>query len=195
MKMTSQGDDHIDHHAAVHELSLLAPGATLRESLAAISLEFGLTVHSLIIGLAMATANDERFKVLLVALCFHQFFEGVGLGARLAEASMSTSVRVAFAAVFGIAAPIGIGAGISLVKSPSFNSLGSEFLLSEGSLDGVCAGVLLYLGFQLMGDFARDLSRHADGAGAGWAGAARRVALFVALWGGAGAMAGIGRYL
>ncbi|KIJ39728.1 hypothetical protein M422DRAFT_257561 [Sphaerobolus stellatus SS14] len=46
-------------------------------------LEFGVLFHSVLIGLTLAV--DEDFKVLFVVLVFHQTFEGLGLGTRLAS--------------------------------------------------------------------------------------------------------------
>ena len=189
--------DHADPKTAVH-LAEIASGWAAppghHTTMAALSMEFGLSVHSLFIGLAMAVAGDENFRVLLAALVFHQFFEGVGLGARLAEASMTQRLRAALALIFSVAAPVGIAVGVALMGSPSYNPNGGDFLLSQGSLDGVCAGILLYLGFQMLADLGRDLERFCDGPGATHA-AARRAALFVALWGGAGSMAAIGKFL
>ncbi|KAL2936072.1 Zinc transporter 1, partial [Bienertia sinuspersici] len=44
-------------------------------------LELGIVVHSVIIGISLGTAESlTTIKPLMAALCFHQFFEGVGLG-------------------------------------------------------------------------------------------------------------------
>eukprot|EP00842_Homolaphlyctis_polyrhiza_P002673 jgi/Hompol1/3406/HPOL_006517-RA len=48
-------------------------------------LELGIASHSIIIGLTLGIATDE-FKTLLVALVFHQFFEGIALSAIVMEA-------------------------------------------------------------------------------------------------------------
>ena len=41
----------------------------------------GILVHSVIIGVDMgASQNPETIKPLLVAIVFHQFFEGIGFG-------------------------------------------------------------------------------------------------------------------
>ena len=42
-------------------------------------IEFGITVHSVFIGLAAGVVGTDDLKALLVALSFHQFFEGVAL--------------------------------------------------------------------------------------------------------------------
>lgn len=45
-------------------------------------LEFGVVLHSVFVGLTLAV--DPNFKVLFVVLVFHQTFEGLGVGSRLA---------------------------------------------------------------------------------------------------------------
>lgn len=49
-------------------------------------LELGILVHSVIIGISLgASQSPETIKPLLVALSFHQFFEGMGLGGCIYE--------------------------------------------------------------------------------------------------------------
>ena len=44
-------------------------------------LELGIVVHSVIIGMSLgASQSASAIKPLVVALSFHQFFEGIGLG-------------------------------------------------------------------------------------------------------------------
>lgn len=44
-------------------------------------LEMGIIVHSVVIGLSMgASQNPCTIRPLVAALCFHQLFEGMGLG-------------------------------------------------------------------------------------------------------------------
>jgi zinc transporter 1/2/3 len=44
-------------------------------------LELGIVVHSVIIGMSLgASESASAIKPLVVALTFHQFFEGIGLG-------------------------------------------------------------------------------------------------------------------
>jgi hypothetical protein len=114
-------------------------------------------VHSLFIGLTTGLAGASQLKVLLVALSFHQFFEGVALGARLADASnLSTRLDVILSLVFSVSAPIGIACGIG--AATRFNTNGEMYLLVQGTLDSVCAGILLYIGFDLLiHDFAADV--------------------------------------
>ena len=56
----------------------------------------------------------------------------------------------------------------------------------------LCAGILLHIGFSmLIKEFPADTAKVAVGAGAGL----KRAAMLAALWGGAGAMAALGRWL
>ena len=49
-------------------------------------LEMGIVVHSVIIGISLGAAGSiDAIKTLLVALSFHQFFEGMGLGGCISQ--------------------------------------------------------------------------------------------------------------
>lgn len=44
-------------------------------------LELGIIVHSVVIGLGMGASNNTcTIRGLIAAMCFHQMFEGMGLG-------------------------------------------------------------------------------------------------------------------
>lgn len=44
-------------------------------------LETGIVVHSVVIGLSMGSSeNPCTIRPLIAAICFHQLFEGMGLG-------------------------------------------------------------------------------------------------------------------
>jgi zinc transporter 1/2/3 len=178
---------HAHGHAHSHGAGLATAASPL---LAAIMLEVAMTVHSVIIGLAVGLAADDDYVPLLVALVFHQFFEGIALGARLFETDFSNCFNVLLALLFALSCPIGMAVGTGLIAAGGIATNSVAFLVTTGVLDGVCAGILLYIGFSLLlGDFAADVKKYAAHDGA------RKAALFAALWLGAGAMAFIGRYL
>ena len=80
-----------------------------------VGVELGIAVHSLIIGIALGIANDE-FIPLLVALCIHQFFEGIAVASVLAQFKFKgkwTSITVAV--IFVLSTPVGAMIGL-LVK-------------------------------------------------------------------------------
>jgi zinc transporter 1/2/3 len=141
--------------------------------------------HSVIIGLALGTATDE-FKSLLIAIVFHQLFEGIALGVRIAEVTRFGNWQKYVAAIlYPIATPIGIAVGIGIRKS--FNANAYKSLLTQGILDSLSAGILFYNGYvELM---AFEMNRNAvfrahNGV--------RKAALFFAVYLGAAIMAVIG---
>jgi zinc transporter 1/2/3 len=167
------------------------PHSALSRVLAAAMMEFGVAVHSIFIVLATGIVPDDELKTLLVALSFHQLFEGVALGARLSDArTLSSKVDYLLAVIFAVSAPLGIAAGIGAVGT--INTGGPTYLALQGSFDAICAGVLLYLGFDLLiRDFAADVKR-AEGS----AYRRRLVPVMLAgLWVGGGVMALIGKYV
>ncbi|KAI1780722.1 Zip-domain-containing protein [Hypoxylon cercidicola] len=48
-------------------------------------LEAGMLLHSLLVGLTLAVAEDSFFVTLFVVILFHQMFEGIALGTRIAS--------------------------------------------------------------------------------------------------------------
>ncbi|KAJ3517734.1 hypothetical protein NLJ89_g291 [Agrocybe chaxingu] len=108
-------------------------------------LEFGVVLHSILIGLTLAV--DEDFKILFVVLVFHQTFEGLGLGARLAYLQLPKRfgwVPVAGAILYGLTTPIGIAAGLG-VRS-SYNPGSTTASIVSGVMDSISAGILVYTG-------------------------------------------------
>lgn len=52
-------------------------------------LELGILVHSVIIGISLGTTeNPKTIKPLIIALSFHQFFEGMGLGGCISQVKL-----------------------------------------------------------------------------------------------------------
>ncbi|KAJ2846355.1 hypothetical protein IWW36_004393, partial [Coemansia brasiliensis] len=57
---------------------LTFPAEVKQRALATYILEFGIAMYSVLIGLALAI-SDSGFIALFIAICFHQFFEGMAL--------------------------------------------------------------------------------------------------------------------
>lgn len=126
----------------------------------AFSAEFSITVHSIFVGLAVGVVSDEELAGLLVALSFHQFFEGIALGARLCKAPLSLAFRYFLACVFAIAAPAGLAAAVGVMANSVMNTAGETFLLVQGTFDALCSGLLLHVGFSLLlKDFPADVEK------------------------------------
>jgi zinc transporter 1/2/3 len=98
-----------------------------------------------LIGLTLAV--DPDFIVLFVVVVFHQTFEGLGVGARLAYVNLPASynwVPVAAAALYGLATPVGIAAGLG-VRS-TYNPGSATASIVSGVMDALSAGILIYTG-------------------------------------------------
>ncbi|KAG6869227.1 hypothetical protein C0993_009091 [Termitomyces sp. T159_Od127] len=108
-------------------------------------LEFGVMLHSVLIGLTLAV--DPQFKILFIVIIFHQTFEGLGVGSRLAQMQLPPAynwVPVAGAVLYGITTPIGIAAGLGVRTTYDANSI--KALIVSGVLDSLSAGILTYTG-------------------------------------------------
>jgi len=108
-------------------------------------LEFGVIFHSVIIGLTLSTTGAE-FNTLFIVIIFHQTFEGLGLGSRLAI--LPFEKRSPWPWVLGIAyglvTPIGMAIGLGL--RTTYDSASQTALIVSGILDAISAGILLYTG-------------------------------------------------
>lgn len=107
-------------------------------------LEFGIIFHSVFVGLSLAVAG-EQFITLFIAISFHQFFEGMGLGARFATAKWPKNMQNFpwyLSLAYSLTTPIGIAAGLG-VRHLYLNNDNSS-LIVVGIFDGFCSGLLIY---------------------------------------------------
>ncbi|KAI0103871.1 ZIP zinc/iron transport family [Nemania sp. FL0031] len=136
------GQDHLGHHRE-HE----SDASSLAAQMTAIFiLEFGVVFHSIFIGLTLAVAGDE-FNVLYVVLVFHQTFEGLGLGSRLASAQWPDSKAwLPYLLGFGYAlsTPISIAIGLGIRSTLQPGSANATII--NGVFDSISAGILIYTG-------------------------------------------------
>ncbi|OXH28381.1 solute carrier family 39 (zinc transporter), member 1/2/3 [Cryptococcus neoformans] len=111
-------------------------------------LEYGVIFHSIMIGVSLG-AMGTGFNTTFAALVFHQLFEGLGLGARIAmliwPAGISSAIKKwSMCLAYALATPVGIVIGIGVHESVNMN--GRAIVLSTGILDSISAGILLYCG-------------------------------------------------
>ena len=109
-------------------------------------LEFGVIFHSIFVGLTLAVAGDE-FNILYVVLVFHQTFEGLGLGSRLAATPWPKSKQWTpyyLALAYGVSTPISIAAGLGVRTSYAPGT--EKSLIVTGVFDSISAGILIYTG-------------------------------------------------
>ncbi|CAN4092496.1 unnamed protein product [Withania somnifera] len=107
-------------------------------------LELGIVVHSVVIGLSMgASDNPCTIRPLVAAICFHQLFEGMGLGGCILQAEYGMRMKATLVLFFSITTPFGIALGIGLSNVYSENS--PTALIVVGLLNACSAGLLNYM--------------------------------------------------
>ncbi|RFU26490.1 hypothetical protein B7463_g9833, partial [Scytalidium lignicola] len=136
------GEDHLGHQRT-HNID---EDHFAAEMTAIFILEFGVIFHSVFIGLTLAVTGEE-FNVLYIVLVFHQTFEGLGLGSRLATAQWPKKkswMPWALGIAYGFATPIAIAIGLA-VRS-TFAPGSTKTLIVNGVFDAISAGILIYTG-------------------------------------------------
>ena len=144
------GEDHLSHARSHNDIEDASDPLSLEDYKAQMTaifiLEFGIVFHSIFIGLTLAVAGKE-FDTLFVVLIFHQTFEGLGLGSRLAvtpwpKTSKWTPYVLGFG--YGLSTPLAIAVGLGVRKSYPPGS--ATTLIVNGVFDSISAGILIYTG-------------------------------------------------
>lgn len=107
-------------------------------------LEFGVIFHSVIIGINLGAAGNE-FKTLYPVLIFHQTFEGLGLGSRIAGIPFKSQAWMPWilAWSYALTCPIAIAIGLIVRNKWSENNVTARMV--SGVLDSISAGILIYV--------------------------------------------------
>ena len=147
----TRGSDHLGHAREHPEHDPEDLSSNLAEDYAAqmtaiFILEFGIVFHSVFVGLTLAVAGEE-FKTLYVVLVFHQTFEGLGLGSRLAAVPWPWRkywTPYILALAYGLSTPISIAVGLGVRNAYAPGS--QTALIVNGVFDSISAGILIYTG-------------------------------------------------
>lgn len=123
-------------------------------------LEGGILFHSVFVGMTVAITIDG-FIILLVAILFHQMFEGLGLGSRIAEVPYPKGNIRPWLLVFAFGTTAPIGMAIGLVTRGSYDPNSAFGLIIVGVFNAISSGLLIYAA--LVDLLAEDfLSEHAQ---------------------------------
>ena len=144
------GEDHLGHARSHTDIEETSNPLSLEDYAAQMTaifiLEFGIIFHSIFIGLTLAVAGQE-FNTLFIVLIFHQTFEGLGLGSRLAVTPWPRSKKWTpyfLALAYGFSTPIAIAVGLGVRKTYPPGS--QTTLIVNGIFDSISAGILIYTG-------------------------------------------------
>ncbi|KAK9249876.1 Zinc/iron permease [Lipomyces tetrasporus] len=142
-----QSDKKIETEIEIESLKERIDNHLFREQIAAfLILEFGVIVHSVIIGLNLGVVGDE-FATLYPVIVFHQAFEGLGIGARMSAIPFPKKYRWlpwTLCVAYGLTTPIAIAIGLGVRTTYSGGSFTANIV--SGILDSMSAGILIYTG-------------------------------------------------
>lgn len=109
-------------------------------------LEAGILFHSIFIGMAVSVATGPPFVVFLIAIGFHQSFEGLALGSRIAAINFPRSSPRPWLMVLAYGTTTPIGQAIGLVVHNLYDPQSAAGLLMVGVMNGISSGLLLFAG-------------------------------------------------
>lgn len=108
------------------------------------TMEAGIVFHSILIGITLVVAGDSFFITLFIVILFHQMFEGLALGARIATLQSGFLIKGIMGIIFALITPVGMAIGIGVLSK--FNGNDPSTIVALGTLDSFSAGVLLWTG-------------------------------------------------
>ncbi|KAI9463845.1 zinc iron permease [Boletus coccyginus] len=146
-----------------------------RQIVGILVLQLGIMIHSLVVGLTLSITSGPDFTTLLIALIFHQLFEGLSLGIRIASLPSSQEsgfkylnmLKPTLACLFAITTPAGILLGILIfahnndtgASQTHHSTLDLTYMrVTQGIMSAISAGMLIYAACveMLAGDFVMD---------------------------------------
>lgn len=142
MAVADGGHGHFHSHH--HQVKGASESQLPRYRVVAMVLELGIVVHSVVIGLSLGASNNIcTIKGLVAALCFHQMFEGMGLGGCILQAEYKFLKKAIMVFFFATTTPFGIALGMALSNLYKENS--PRALIIVGLLNASSAGLLIYM--------------------------------------------------
>ncbi|KAF1844788.1 Zinc/iron permease [Cucurbitaria berberidis CBS 394.84] len=137
------------------------PMVLKKQSMQITLIEGGILFHSVFVGMTISITSSG-FIVLLIAIVFHQMFEGLGLGSRIAAVPYPSNSWKPWVLVvaFGTTAPI--GQAIGLLTRGSYDPNSAFGLIIVGVFNAISSGLLIYAALVdlLAEDFLSEEAQH-----------------------------------
>ncbi|KAJ3674469.1 hypothetical protein LUZ60_005085 [Juncus effusus] len=144
------GDSDLDHEMGEKgeesELDEEMKMVQMKQKMVSKVLEIGIVFHSVIIGVTVGMSQDVcSIRPLMIALSFHQIFEGMGLGGCIAQAGFGMSTVAYMCIMFSVTTPLGIILGMIIFHLTGYDDSSPNALLIEGLLGSLSSGILIYM--------------------------------------------------
>jgi zinc transporter ZupT len=163
ISLHESSNHHHHHYHSTQNRGGQPPSNPQKLLLQCLLLEAGILFHSIFIGMALSVSTGTPFVVLLIAISFHQTFEGLALGSRISALIPSlfppTSIKPwLMALAYGATTPIGQALGLWMHEL--YDPASAMGLLSVGITNAISSGLLLFAGLVelLAEDFLSDRS-------------------------------------
>lgn len=137
------------------------PMVLKKQSMQITLIEGGILFHSVFVGMTISITNSG-FVTLLVAIIFHQAFEGLGLGARIAAVPYPKGSWKPWMLVVAFGTTCPIGQAIGLATRGAYDPESAFGLIMVGTMNAISSGLLLYAALVdlLAEDFLSEEAQH-----------------------------------
>ncbi|KAJ5975408.1 hypothetical protein N7481_009115 [Penicillium waksmanii] len=131
-----------------------------KETMQVYLLEMGILFHSVFIGMSLSVSVGKEFVVLLIAIVFHQTFEGLALGSRIASLPWRKDQLQPWIMSLAYGCTTPIGQAIGLATHTLYSPDSEVGLLVVGCMNAMSSGLLIFASLvELMSeDFLSDES-------------------------------------
>ncbi|OQE32142.1 hypothetical protein PENSTE_c001G08829 [Penicillium steckii] len=131
-----------------------------KETMQVYLLEMGILFHSVFIGMSLSVSVGNEFVVLLIAIVFHQTFEGLALGSRIASLPWRKDQLQPWIMSLAYGCTTPIGQAIGLATHTLYSPDSEVGLLVVGCMNAISSGLLIFASLvELMSeDFLSDES-------------------------------------
>ncbi|CAG8931245.1 unnamed protein product [Penicillium salamii] len=131
-----------------------------KETMQVYLLEMGILFHSVFIGMSLSVSVGNEFVILLIAIVFHQTFEGLALGSRISALPWSEKQLQPWIMSLAYGCTTPIGQAIGLATHTLYSPDSEVGLLVVGIMNAISAGLLIFASLvELMSeDFLSDES-------------------------------------
>ncbi|KDO20938.1 hypothetical protein SPRG_14029 [Saprolegnia parasitica CBS 223.65] len=135
---------HVGHSHGVIASGPSDEETAMRQKISVLIFEAGVAVHSIIIGIELGVSSGDEFTTILIAICFHQFFEGVAVGSSAVSAFSEMKTLALSALAYSLTTPVGVVIGILI--SSTYSDTSTTALWVKGTFDAIAGGILVYTG-------------------------------------------------